>query len=1050
MSNTYEMNSQASRVIEKARIRQAVLKKQALEELLGIVNRICEQEGTSYFAVGDLLTLGMTGTDSDPERMEYMIVMMREDYDCFMRAAMKHAEEHDIEVLPMYAPDGRLVRMNSCIMMFRESRREDGYANVHLVLRIDPYEIVPKGSAKREVFERVLAANSKKLLADSMAFEKARIDRKLQQRAVHMLYGNALRASSVKFREQCHRYAGTEKPAFAGRVEHVIHRPHPVSCIFPIGSIAFGQEQMMVPADTGRFMVLPKDQLDPLIYASRLEALERFDAMCLKNSLDYVVMGSLSSDITHHGTCTEETKGYLWQIGLLRDDYEAAVKMLSEGKEDPNLVLIEHERDYPQVHNNRVGFVLKSRVPKDPWIRSYPIELYPLDAVSDSYEAYHETISTAIRTYRQLRRMISGETAAGHDPRQSESDTWTEYERMQQERREMVEKTVGAGQEGRTKRVYTIYSNRPRTYLREELFPTVRRTLDGIELNCSADPYVWHGDKDDDYTEHLTEQRTQILKVVDRICSEIGVSYFAIANLLVGASIYHDYVPGSNATNFDLGLIRKDYELLLAFLRKNAADYSLQLNEFRDEKKKYPMRTNTVSWTGGEFSQIMIRLLPFDKVPEDFYLYHAFIDDISQRNKDLNDLVMSHTYTGPVNHTLVRNPVTRELIRQTLRRSPDARSAVESVRKAEYILTVDPVKKAQEIDRLAQMFNDDDRTDTYARVALDRSKKIPGKELFPLRRVPFRDMMLSCPGDYSVWQPMLNRELERQVACIQRADLILLRELDRVCKELNIGYFVCGGTMLGYMRHKGFIPWDDDVDVAMLRSDYDRFIHEAGSVLKERFFLQTRETDPNIPYLFSKIRLDDTEYITEYNEERDFHKGICLDIFPFDYLPDRPENCQEFVKEVIDLSKAHHRIANRQFAVPDEEPAARNAREREYIRREKAELKRVWKKDLRRSQKAYIDAATRYNAEAKEKGYTMVASFIPDFTYIDLGDLLPYQRGIFAGVEVSVPKRPDVFLTMQYGDFMRLPPRHQQVAHRLVRWSTWDESWDDGQDTEKN
>ena len=68
MSNTYEMNSQASQVIEKARIRQAVLKKQAVEELLGIVNRICEQEGTSYFAVGDLLTLGMTGTDSDPER----------------------------------------------------------------------------------------------------------------------------------------------------------------------------------------------------------------------------------------------------------------------------------------------------------------------------------------------------------------------------------------------------------------------------------------------------------------------------------------------------------------------------------------------------------------------------------------------------------------------------------------------------------------------------------------------------------------------------------------------------------------------------------------------------------------------------------------------------------------------------------------------------------------------------------------------------------------------------------------------------------------------
>ena len=1043
MGENYEMNSQARRVIENARNRQAALKKQAVEELLAIVNGICEQEGTAYFAAGDLLTLGMDGTDSDPERMEYMVVMMREDYDRFMHAAKACAQEKAIEVLPMYDADGRLVRMHSYVSMFRESRKEDGYANVHLMLRIDPYEIVPENPEKREAFERVLVENSRKLLAESMAVANARIDRKLEAKAVHKLYVNQLRSRTKQFRMQCHRYADVKKPVLTGRVEHVIHRPHPIKSIFPIGRLSFGNTYMLVPADPKRFMVQSKELLDQKIYEHRLEALKAFDGLCEKNGLTYVVMGMLSSDITHYGSATSQTKGYLWQIGLLRNDYESVVKLLAEGKEQPSLALLEHERDYPQVHNNRVGFVMKNRIPQDPWMRSYPIELYPLDAVSDSYEAYHDTISAAIRSYRKLRAMINGEKAEGYDPRQGSSDTWIEYDRMQQERIDMMQETVGSASESQTKRVYTIYSNRPRTYLREDLFPTVRRTLDGISLSCAANPYLWHEPKDDDYTEYLTGKRTVILKKVDRICSDLGVDYFAIANLLVGASIYHDYVPGSNNTNLDLGLLRKDYELLLVFLRRNAKDYGLQLNEFRDENKKYPMRTVTVSHIGGEFSEVIIRLLPFDKVPEDFYLYHAFIDDMTQRNRDLNDLVMSHTYTGPVNHTPVRNPVTRELIGQVRRRAPNAEKAVESVRKAEYIFTADPMEKAREISRLAQMFNDDDRTDTYARVALDRSKKIPGKELFPLRRVPFRDMMLSCPGDYSVWQPMLNKELERQVACIQKADLLLLQELDRVCQELGIGYFVCGGTMLGYMRHKGFIPWDDDVDVAMLRADYDRFLKEAGPLLKERFFLQTRETDPNIPYLFSKIRLDDTEYITEYNEDRDFHKGICLDIFPFDYLPDRPENCQEYIKEVIALSKAHHRIANRQFAIPDEEPHPRNAKERAYVRAEKAELKRVWSKDLRKSQKAYIDAATRYNAEAKEKGYTIVASFIPDFTWIDLGDLLPYQRGMFQGVEVSVPKRPDVFLTMQYGDFMQLPPKHQQVAHRLVRWSTWEESWDD-------
>ena len=64
---------------------------------------------------------------------------------------------------------------------------------------------------------------------------------------------------------------------------------------------------------------------------------------------------------------------------------------------------------------------------------------------------------------------------------------------------------------------------------------------------------------------------------------------------------------------------------------------------------------------------------------------------------------------------------------------------------------------------------------------------------------------------------------------------------------------------------------------------------------------------------------------------------------------------------------------------------------------------------------------------------------MPTYTFIDLNDLLPYQRGTFENIEVSVPKRPDIFLEMQYGDYMQLPPRHMQVAHRLLRWATWED-----------
>ena len=349
-----------------------------------------------------------------------------------------------------------------------------------------------------------------------------------------------------------------------------------------------------------------------------------------------------------------------------------------------------------------------------------------------------------------------------------------------------------------------------------------------------------------------------------------------------------------------------------------------------------------------------------------------------------------------------------------------------------------PVKEAAALDRYAQQFNDDDRTKTWQRTAFQLTKPIPEDMLFPIQKQPFGDVMVSCPNDYSVWQPMLNEELERQVSSIQKADLILLRELDRVCTLLGIKYFVCGGTMLGYVRHGGFIPWDDDVDVAMLRSDYNRFISEAGAVLDKRVFLQTRDTDPNIPYLFSKIRLNDTEYVTEYNEFRDFHKGICLDIFPFDFLPDEPKKCQDFIQEVIGLSKQHNGTANHQYAIEQSDIVPRNEREANYLKTQKEKLDMYWAQDLRISQQAYIEAATRYNADAEKNELTIVASFIPSFTYIDLNDLFPLQRGMFEDVEVSLPRRPEVFLKMQYGDFMKLPPKHQQIAHRLVRWSTWE------------
>ncbi len=117
----------------------------------------------------------------------------------------------------------------------------------------------------------------------------------------------------------------------------------------------------------------------------------------------------------------------------------------------------------------------------------------------------------------------------------------------------------------------------------------------------------------------------------------------------------------------------------------------------------------------------------------------------------------------------------------------------------------------------------------------------------------------------------------------QQALLVILREFDRVCKVLDIPYVLFAGTMLGAVRHGGFIPWDDDLDIMMLRADYDRFLAEAEQVLdREKFYLQ-KEFSEHWPMFFSKLRLNGTTCLEKYHpKDLQSHQGIYMDIFPCD------------------------------------------------------------------------------------------------------------------------------------------------------------------------
>ncbi len=117
----------------------------------------------------------------------------------------------------------------------------------------------------------------------------------------------------------------------------------------------------------------------------------------------------------------------------------------------------------------------------------------------------------------------------------------------------------------------------------------------------------------------------------------------------------------------------------------------------------------------------------------------------------------------------------------------------------------------------------------------------------------------------------------------QQALLLLLQEFHRVCETLGIRYFLFAGTLLGAVRHKGFIPWDDDLDVLMFREDYERFLREAPTVLNEQSFFLQKEFSEHWPMFFSKLRLNGTACLEKYHpRDPEIHQGVYMDIFPCD------------------------------------------------------------------------------------------------------------------------------------------------------------------------
>ena len=257
-----------------------------------------------------------------------------------------------------------------------------------------------------------------------------------------------------------------------------------------------------------------------------------------------------------------------------------------------------------------------------------------------------------------------------------------------------------------------------------------------------------------------------------------------------------------------------------------------------------------------------------------------------------------------------------------------------------------------------------------------------------------------------------------QLDKVKVIELNMLKELDRLCRKHGIRYSLAGGTLLGAVRHKGFIPWDDDVDVLMTRRDYKRFCEVCRTELDPAYFYQSHETDPGYYRLYAKLRANNTVFKECVHATHDMHHGIFLDIFPADYTP------------VDERKRWWHlmqfRFYNTGLSAKYLVPEARTGK-----RRLLAKLLRIAYAPFtmeflyRKAQQTLLKYAA-----TKEKMHTRVFSS----TYVER-DCFPYglfeeyTECEFEGSLFMVPIQMDVYLEALYGDYMKLPPEDKRVVH---------------------
>lgn len=256
---------------------------------------------------------------------------------------------------------------------------------------------------------------------------------------------------------------------------------------------------------------------------------------------------------------------------------------------------------------------------------------------------------------------------------------------------------------------------------------------------------------------------------------------------------------------------------------------------------------------------------------------------------------------------------------------------------------------------------------------------------------------------------------------LHKAETDILEEIVRVCNENNLEYFLVGGTLLGAVRHKGFIPWDDDLDIGMPREDYKKFLKIAPKELKDRFILDCYKTNKRYWLSIAKVRLKHTEFLEGVLQEYPTEKGIWVDIFPLDNTRGDESitlKAQWFVIKALKILM-WNKLEKKQKTNTLKGKIKKLLYITTSTKLSTRIVNTVMQLQNNKSNKYFVNFGSQYGIKKqthlKEK-------------------YLPTSELEFEGKMYKVPNDPDYVLTKIYGkNYMQLPPLEKRVTHNPLR-----------------